>query len=59
MHLFEQVLEQMEQKLYALDDQNQDKVNYYRKAITITSQSLLKLKELIIPTRSLLKYYID
>ncbi|MCB0433162.1 MAG: hypothetical protein KDD18_09225 [Mangrovimonas sp.] len=49
----------MEQKLYALDDQNQDKVNYYRKAITITSQSLLKLKELIIPTRSLLKYYID
>ncbi|MCB0745901.1 MAG: RteC domain-containing protein [Ignavibacteriae bacterium] len=40
----------MEQKLYALDDQNQDKVNYYRKAITITSQSLLKLKELIIPT---------
>ena len=44
MYLFEQVVDQMEQKLYALEDQNQDLLSYYRKAIAISSQSLLDLK---------------
>ena len=46
MYLFEQTLEQMEEKLYTLEELNLDALNYNRKAITITSQTLLKLKEL-------------
>jgi len=51
MYLFEQTLEQMEEKLYTLEELNLDALNYNRKVITITSQTLLKLKELKVSSR--------